>query len=95
MTGSPRKTLPSGQEKASHDDTDPSLPITTGPGAAAGPRTTLRLSQLLKRPVADHSGEPIGRVSDIIVRLRGTDYPLVTGLVAAVGGGRSSRPSTR
>jgi flagellar motility protein MotE (MotC chaperone)/sporulation protein YlmC with PRC-barrel domain len=49
-------------------------------------RTTLRLSRLLKRPVADRSGETIGRVADIIVRLRGTDYPLVTGLVAAVGG---------
>ena len=64
----------------------PEPPTTTGPGAAASPRTTLRLSRLLKRPVAGHSGEPIGRVSDIIVRLRGTDYPLVTGLVVAVGG---------
>jgi CBS domain-containing protein/sporulation protein YlmC with PRC-barrel domain len=52
---------------------------------AAG-KITLRLSRLLKRPVADRSGEQIGRVADIIVRLRGNDYPLVTGLVAAVGG---------
>ena len=58
----------------------------SGAAAAAGDRITLRLSRLLKRPVAGHSGEPIGRVSDIIVRLRGTDYPLVTGLVVAVGG---------
>jgi CBS domain-containing protein/sporulation protein YlmC with PRC-barrel domain len=54
-------------------------------GTAAG-KITLRLSRLLKRPVADRSGEPIGRVADIIVRLRGNDYPLVIGLVAAVGG---------
>jgi CBS domain-containing protein len=57
-----------------------------GSGAAADSKVTLRLSRLLSRPVADRSGEPIGRVADIIVRLRGTDYPLVTGLVAAVGG---------
>src|ERR1700730_12389458 len=47
---------------------------------------TVRLSRLLKRPVADRGGESIGRLADVIVRLRGTDYPLVTGLVAAVGG---------
>jgi CBS domain-containing protein len=49
-------------------------------------RTTLRLSRLLKRPVADQGGESIGRLADVIVRLRGTDYPLVTALVAAIGG---------
>jgi CBS domain-containing protein len=49
-------------------------------------RITLRLSRLLKRPVADQYGESIGRLADVIVRLRGIDYPLVTALVAAVGG---------
>jgi CBS domain-containing protein len=49
-------------------------------------RITLPLSRLLKRPVADRSGETIGKLTDVIVRLRGSDYPLVTGLVAAVGG---------
>jgi CBS domain-containing protein len=49
-------------------------------------RITLRLSRLLRRPVADQGGESIGRLADVIVRLRGTDYPLVTALVAAVGG---------
>ncbi len=56
-----------------------------GPSAPAEGKTTLRLSRLLKRPVADSSGESIGRLADVIVRLRGADYPLVTGLVAAVG----------
>jgi CBS domain-containing protein/sporulation protein YlmC with PRC-barrel domain len=57
-----------------------------GPRAPADNETTLRLSRLLKRPVADSSGASIGRLADVIVRLRGSDYPLVTGLVAAVGG---------
>ena len=61
-------------------------PTAAGPGASADNKITLRLSRLLNRPAADRSGEPIGRVADIIVRLRGNDYPLVTGLVAAVGG---------
>jgi CBS domain-containing protein/sporulation protein YlmC with PRC-barrel domain len=59
-----------------------------GPSAPASNRATLRLSQLLKRPVADRSGESLGRLTDVIVTLRGADYPLVIGLVAAVGGGR-------
>ena len=56
------------------------------PNAAPGHRATLRLSRLLKRPIADHEGQSLGRLDDVIVRLRGTDYPLVTGLVAGVGG---------
>jgi CBS domain-containing protein len=58
----------------------------TGGNPLADDRTTLRLSRLLKKPVSDRGGESIGRLADVIVRLRGTDYPLVTGLVAAVGG---------
>jgi CBS domain-containing protein/sporulation protein YlmC with PRC-barrel domain len=61
-------------------------PPAAGPEAAADHKITLRLSRLLERPVADRTGESIGRLADVIVRLRGTDYPLVTGLVAAVGG---------
>jgi sporulation protein YlmC with PRC-barrel domain len=57
-----------------------------GPGAVTDHRTALRLSRLLRRPVADRTGESLGRLADVIVRLRGADYPLVTGLVAAVGG---------
>jgi hypothetical protein len=64
--------------------------MTTTPAAGASvpadDRTTLRLSRLLKRPIADSTDESIGRVADVIVRLRGADYPLVTGLVASVGG---------
>ena len=57
-----------------------------GPGVPAGEAATLRLSRLLKRPVTDRGGESLGRLADVIVRLRGSDYPLVTALVAAVGG---------
>jgi CBS domain-containing protein len=56
------------------------------PKAPADDKAALRLSRLLRRPVSDRGGESIGRLADLIVRLRGTDYPLVTGLVAAVGG---------
>jgi CBS domain-containing protein len=57
-----------------------------GSSAPAGDRATLRLSRLLKRPIADSGGESLGRLSDVIVRLRGSDYPLVTAVVASVGG---------
>jgi CBS domain-containing protein/sporulation protein YlmC with PRC-barrel domain len=57
-----------------------------GPSTPADNKATLRLSRLLKRPVADSGGESIGRLADVIVRLRGNDYPLVTGLVITVGG---------
>ncbi|MEN3316915.1 MAG: hypothetical protein V7643_316 [Mycobacterium sp.] len=47
----------------------------------------IHLSQLLRSPVVARSGELVGRVEDVIVRLRGADeYPLVTGIVAGVGG---------
>jgi CBS domain-containing protein len=52
----------------------------------AAPARTLDLWDLLNRPLTDNSGEPIGRLSDVIVRWRGTEPPLVTGLVAAVAG---------
>jgi len=49
----------------------------------------IHLSQLLRAPVVTPSGEAVGRVDDIIVRLRGADtHPLVTGIVAGVGGRR-------
>ncbi|MDT5366804.1 MAG: hypothetical protein QOC62_1235 [Mycobacterium sp.] len=52
-----------------------------------GGRPVIQLSQLLRAPVVARSGEVVGRVEDVIVRLRGADeYPLVTGIVAGVGG---------
>ena len=52
-----------------------------------GGRPEIHLSQLLRSPVLAPSGEAVGRVEDVIVRLRGNDeYPLVTGIVAEVGG---------
>src|SRR5215472_11185632 len=62
------------------------MPPDAGPDAPAGSQASLRLSRLLKRPVTDRGGGSLGRLADVIVRLRGSDYPLVTGLVAAVGG---------
>ncbi|AXG82997.1 magnesium transporter MgtE N-terminal domain-containing protein [Streptomyces paludis] len=44
------------------------------------------LTELLRRPLVGSDGERVGRLSDVIVRLRGRDYPLVTGVVAEVGG---------
>ena len=43
------------------------------------------MSALLRRPVTDSRGGSIGRLSDVIVRLRGADLPVLTGLVVAVG----------
>ena len=57
-----------------------------GPGPATDRREALRFSGLLGRPLADRTGESLGRLADVIVQLRGADYPLVKGLVAAVGG---------
>ena len=63
--------------------------MTTTPAAPApraGSARTLHLSELLRRPFTDRGGESIGRLSDVIVRLRGAEPPVVTGLVAALGG---------
>ncbi len=62
--------------------------MTTSPAAAApeaGSGRVLRLSELVGRPITDKRGESIGKLADVIVRLRGTEPPLVIGLVAAVG----------
>jgi len=63
--------------------------MTTTPAASApqaGSAQTLHLSELLRRPLTDRGGESLGRLSDVIVRLRGAEHPVVTGLVAMVGG---------
>jgi CBS domain-containing protein len=52
-------------------------------------RSLIQLSQLLRAPVVTPSGEEVGRVDDIIVRLRSAEtYPPVTGIVAGVRGRR-------
>jgi MgtE intracellular N domain len=56
------------------------------PPPRPGEVRALRLWDLMKRPLTDKDGEAIGRLSDVIVRWRGADLPLVTGLVAAVAG---------
>jgi hypothetical protein len=55
------------------------------PAPQAGSARTLHLSELLRRPL-ERGGESIGRLSDVIVRLRGAENPVVTGRVATVGG---------
>jgi hypothetical protein len=42
------------------------------------------LSDLLKRAVSDRDGQPVGLLADVIVRLRGADYPVVTAIVVAM-----------
>ncbi|HEV3169076.1 MAG TPA: CBS domain-containing protein [Actinocrinis sp.] len=58
--------------------------VSLGPPAPADGARVIRLSELLRRPLADRGGESLGRVTDVIVRLRGADYPPVIGLVAKV-----------
>jgi CBS domain-containing protein/sporulation protein YlmC with PRC-barrel domain len=64
--------------------------MTTTPPAAPAPQAgdvrTIHLSELLKRPITDRSGESLGRLSDVVVRLRGSELPLVIGGVVSVGG---------
>lgn len=51
-----------------------------------GAPPVMHLSAMLHAPVLARSGEVVGRVQDVIVRLRGADeYPLVSGIVAVVG----------
>jgi MgtE-like protein/CBS domain protein len=64
--------------------------MTTTPPAAPAPQAgdvrTIHLSELLKRPITDAGGESLGRLADVVVRLRGPELPLVIGGVASVGG---------
>jgi CBS domain-containing protein len=48
----------------------------------------VHLSGLLGRQLLSPTGEGVGKVDDVIVSLRGDDYPVVIGLVAKVGGRR-------
>jgi Mg/Co/Ni transporter MgtE (contains CBS domain) len=54
---------------------------TTDPAAPA----SVYLSAMLRDAVVDVDGKGIGTLADVIVRLRPTGYPLLTGLVTKVG----------
>jgi CBS domain-containing protein len=86
------------------DSTHTIRPRLSGPDPGSGPASsahaseqmdqTLSLSQLLRRAMVGARGQKLGgRLVDVIVRLRGTDYPLVTGLVAELGGRRVFVPA--
>lgn len=55
----------------------------------------LHLSQLIRSPLVDRSGEQLGRVEDVIVRLAGEGLPPVTGIRARIGGRELFVPSSR
>ena len=61
-----------------------------GPSAPADNKTTLRLSRLLKRPVADSRGESIGRLADasVVGLTAGASAPpaVVSEIITALSG---------
>jgi CBS domain-containing protein len=50
------------------------------------PEPVMHLSTVLRSPLLDRTGERLGRVEDLIVRLADGGYPPVTGLKARIGG---------
>jgi hypothetical protein len=60
----------------------------TSPAGPPAPQEegTLYLSALIKRKITDRHGDPVGKLSDVIARLREGDFPQVTGIVAAIEG---------
>jgi len=60
------------------------------------PDVVLHLSSLVGSPLLDSSGERLGRVEDVIVRLdTGDELPPVTGLKARIGGREAFVPIDR
>lgn len=53
----------------------------------SGANEALSLSSLLKHAVIDGAGQTLGKLSDVVIRLRDHDYPLLLGLVIGLGGG--------
>ncbi len=49
----------------------------------------LHLSSVVGAPLRDAAGERLGKVSDLIVRLGGSGYPPITGVLVTVAGRRS------
>ncbi len=45
----------------------------------------LSLSSLLRHAVIDVAGQALGKLSDVVTRMREADYPLLTGLVIGLG----------
>src|SRR5579871_4074243 len=62
-----------------------------GPGGRVSSPTPpiLHLSQIVGSPLRDSDGERLGKVEDVIVRLGGSGYPPITGLLVMVAGRRS------
>jgi CBS domain-containing protein len=58
------------------------------------PAQTVLLSTLLRQPVLDSKNNQIGALADLIVSLRGEQYPLLTGLVIGLGSSRVFAPLT-
>jgi hypothetical protein len=46
----------------------------------------VHLSRVIKRPLVDASGDRLGRVQDLIVRVGGSPHPPIVGLVVNIGG---------
>lgn len=63
--------------------------------SAASGSIVMHLQSLLRRPLLSRTGETVGRLDDVIVRLREGGYPVVTGLVVKVGGRRVFVPVKR
>jgi CBS domain-containing protein len=55
----------------------------------------VHLSSVLRSPLLDRSGDRLGRVEDLIVRLADGGYPPVTGLKARIGGRELFVPADR
>ena len=70
----------------------PDRPDGSGPVRPAA-RVAVQLSRVLRRPAVDAAGQALGRLGDVVVRLRGQDYPQVVGLVADVAGRRVFLPA--
>ena len=62
------------------------MAASSGTPATTRPGRTIRLSDLLGRPITDNRGESLGRVDDVVVTFPGSPLPAVKGLVAKVGG---------
>jgi MgtE-like protein/CBS domain protein len=67
-------------------------PMATGPSQSS---KVLHLSLVTGGALRDSDGQRLGRVDDLIVRLSGTGYPPITGLLVTVAGRQAYLPSER